>query len=425
MPAIHRRRFLQTSGAAAGAALLAHTVAGTGAKPNERIRLAVMGLHGRGRDLMRGFARCPDAEIVTLIDPDDTVIPRAVKDLSGVQKAEPKVEKDVRKVLDDPTITAIAIAAPDHWHALATVWACQAGKHVYCEKPASHNLIEGRRMVEAARKYDRVVQIGTQRRSMPHFQSAAELLHAGKLGKVPMAKTWIGGARPSIGHKPDGPVPVGVDYNLWTGPAPLRPFNPNRFHYEWHWNWDYGTGELGNNGIHGLDVLRWLLTLDAPTRITSGGGKLFYDDDRQTPDTQIAAFDFPGTTLVWEHRIWAPRSHDGESFGLTFYGEKGTMVFDRKGWHVVDGVEASDKAQETDRAHFQNFLDCVRSGHRPNADVEEGHKSTRLCHLGNIAYRTGRTLHFDGVTETIKDDPEANKLLGRSYSAPFVMPEKV
>ncbi len=422
MPAVNRRHFLQSS-AAIGAGLLARTAAGAADRPNDRIRLAVMGVRSRGRELLRGFAGCPDTEIVTFVDVDEHVIPQALKDLAAVQKSEPKVEKDVRKVLEDPSITALVVAAPDHWHALATVWACQAGKHVYCEKPASHNLIEGRRMVEAARKHNRVVQIGTQRRSGAHFHSAAEFVRSGKLGKVPMAKAWIGGARKSIGHKADGKVPGGVDYDLWTGPAPSRPFNPNRFHYEWHWFWDLGTGEIGNNGIHGLDVCRWLLNLDAPTRITSGGGKNFYDDDRQTPDTQVATFDFPGATIEWEHRIWAPKpTGENESFGIALCGEKGTLTFDKKGWRVTDGPEASDKAVEMQKAHMQNFLDCIRSGNRPNADVEEGHKSTRLCHLGNIAYRTGRTLRFDGATETILDDPEANKLLGRAYRAPFVLP---
>jgi predicted dehydrogenase len=424
MSTVNRRHFLQTSIAAGATTLLARTAAGAADKPNERIRLAVMGVRGRGKDLMRGFARCGDTEIVTVIDVDDRVVPQALKDLSAVQTTEPKVEKDLRKVLDDPSITALVVAAPDHWHALATVWACQAGKHVYCEKPACHNIVEGRRMVEAARKHNRVVQIGTQRRSGPHFQSAAEFIRSGKLGKVPMAKTWIGGARKSIGHKTDSPVPTGVDYDLWTGPAPFRPFNPNRFHYEWHWNWDLGTGEIGNNGIHGLDVCRWLLNLDAPTRITSGGGKLFYDDDRQTPDTQVVSFDFPGATVVWEHRIWAPKpTGENESFGIALYGEKGTMTFDKKGWHIVDGPDASDKFVEMEKLHMQNFIDCIRSGNRPNADVEIGHKSTRLCHLGNIAYRTGRTLKFDGATETFVDDSEANKLLGRTYRAPFALPE--
>jgi predicted dehydrogenase len=293
------------------------------------------------------------------------------------------------------------------------------------EKPVSHNLIEGRRMVEAARKYNRVVQVGTQRRSAEHVAKAAEFIRAGKLGKVPFARTWIAGNRKSIGHKADGPVPAGVDYDLWLGPAPKTPFNPNRFHYEWHWHWDLGTGELGNNGIHGLDQARWLLGLDAPTRISSGGGKHFYDDDRQTPDTQIATFDFDHTTLIWEHRIWSRTGLRGEGFGIELYGEKGTMVFDRKGWHVEDGVEASEAGTDPEKAHLCNFLDCVRDRKRPNADIEEGHKSTRLCHLGNIAYRTSRTLRFEAAGESLPGDAEASKLLGRTYRKGFEVPEKV
>jgi predicted dehydrogenase len=251
-------------------------------------------------------------------------------------------------------------------------------------------------------------------------------VRGGKLGKVPFARTWIAGNRPSIGHKADKPTPPGIDYDLWLGPAPQRPFNPNRFHYEWHWNWDYGTGEIGNNGIHALDVARWVLALDAPKTISSGGGKLFYDDDRQTPDTQIAVFDFPGTTIIWEHRIWSKTGVEGEPFGIILYGEKGTLVFDKKGWHVQDGVTASDKAtEEFQKTHFRNFLDCIRDGKRPNADIEEGHKSTRLCHLGNIAQRVGRRLTFDATTETLRGDAAANQLLGRTYRAPFIVPEKV
>jgi predicted dehydrogenase len=205
----------------------------------------------------------------------------------------------------------------------------------------------------------------------------------------------------------------------------LRKFNANRFHYNWHWNWDYGTGELGNNGIHALDVARWVLGLDAPRHVSCGGGKLFYDDDQQTPDTQIAVFDFLGTTMIWEHRIWSKTGIGSETFGITLYGEKGTLVFDGKGWHVQDGVEASDKSSEIERPHLRNFLDCVRQNKRPNADIEEGHKSTRLCHLGNIAFRTGRRLTFDAATESLRADQEANRLLGRTYRAPFVVPEKV
>jgi predicted dehydrogenase len=391
----------------------------------EKIVLGVLGVHGRGRDLLRGFSAFEDVEIGAVCDPDENVIEKALAAIDKRQTRKPKVVQDLRKVFDDKEIQGVVIATPDHWHALATVWACQAGKDVYVEKPVSHNLIEGRRMVEAARRYNRVVQVGTQRRSGEHFAQAADFIRSGKLGKVPFARAWIAGNRKSIGHQPDGKAPAGVDYDLWLGPAPEMPFNPNRFHYNWHWNWNFGTGELGNNGIHGLDVLRWLLGVEAPVRVTSGGGKHFYDDDQQTPDTQVATFDFAHTTVVWEHRIWSRTGLRNDPFGVEIYGENGTMVFDKKGWHIEDGIEASAKATDLEKPHLRNFLDCVRSREKPRADIEEGHRSTRLCHLGNIAYRLSRTLRFDAATETIPGDEEANKLLGRTYRKPFVLPERV
>jgi predicted dehydrogenase len=424
MQPLHRRDFLRAS-AASVASLSALAAAGAADQPNDKVRLAFVGVHGRGRDLLGGFTKFDDVEVAYVCDPDANVVDEALKRVSPNQKRAPRVEKDLREVLKDKDVDAVVVAAPDHWHALATVWACQAGKHVYVEKPVSHNLVEGRRMVEAARKYDRVVQVGTQRRSGAHFQSAAEFVRSGKLGKVPFARAWIAGDRKSIGREADADPPAGVDYDLWLGPAPDRRFNPNRFHYKWHWNWDYGTGELGNNGIHGLDVIRMVVGLDAPQRITAGGGKLFFDDDQQTPDTMVASFDFPGTTVLWEHRVWSKTGMEGDSFGVRIYGEKGTLVFDKDGWHVQDGDAAADKAADLERPHQRNFLDCIKDKKRPNADIEEGHKSTRLCHLGNIAYRVGRVLHFDEATETLKDDAEANALLARTYRKPFVVPEKV
>jgi predicted dehydrogenase len=358
-------------------------------------------------------------------DPDLNVVPKGLEGLPARHKRRPKVVQDLREVLADKSVDAIAVATPDHWHALATVWGCQNGKHVYCEKPASHNLIEGRRMVQAARKYNRVVQIGTQRRSSESLAHAVEHVRAGKLGKVPFARAWIAGNRKSIGKKADATVPAQVDYNLWLGPAPERPFNPNRFHYNWHWFWDYGTGEIGNNGIHMLDMARWLLDLDAPLHIASGGGKFFYDDDQQTPDTQVATFDFAKCSVVWEHRIWAKTGVRNTHFGIELVGEKGTLVVDDKGWRVENGPEAGAKNSPDLRPHMRNFLDCIASGKKPNADIEEGHKSTRLCHLGNIAIRTGRALRFDADTETISGDIEANRLLGRAYRKGFAMPDKV
>ena len=424
MPLLDRRHFLKTS-AVTLPSLSAVAAAAAADRPNEKVLLAIMGVHGRGKDLLRGFAGLSDVEIAYVCDPDANVLAPALKEAEKRQKRTPRAEKDVRKVLDDKDVTALVVAAPDHWHALATIWACQAGKHVYVEKPISHNLVEGRRMVQAARKYDRVVQVGTQRRSAAQFVSAAEFVRSGKLGKIPFARTWIAGHRPSIGHKEDTAAPPGVDYDLWLGPAPKRPFNANRFHYNWHWSWDYGTGELGNNGIHALDVARGLLGLDAPLRVACGGGKYFYDDDQQTPDTMVVSYDFPGTCLVWEHRIWAKTGVEGAPWGIMLHGEHGNLIFDDKGWHVSDGVMASDKAAEMERPHLRNFLDCIKEHRRPHADIEEGHKSTRLCHLGNIAYRVGRVVHFDAQTESIRADEEATRLLGRSYRHPFVVPEEV
>jgi predicted dehydrogenase len=416
-----RRSFLRSS----LAALPALTAWGAADKPQQKYVLGVLGVRGRGRDLVRGFSAFDDVEIAYLCDPDLEVVPKALQALPERHKRRPKVVQDLREVLADKSVDAVVVAAPDHWHALATVWACQAGKHVYVEKPISHNLVEGRRMVQAARKHKRVVQVGTQRRSGEYLAKAAEVARSGQLGKVPFARAWIAGHRKSIGKKADAAVPAKVDYNLWLGPAAERPFNPNRFHYNWHWFWDYGTGELGNNGIHGLDVIRWLLDLDAPKRITSGGGKFFYDDDQETPDTQIVTFDFPRCSVVWEHRIWAKTGLRNESFGIELVGEKGTLVIDSKGWHVENGPKLAEKTSPTERPHLRNFLDCIASGRKPAADVEEGHKSTRLCHLGNIAFRLGRTLRFDATSETLSGDAEANRLLARTYRKGFVLPESV
>jgi predicted dehydrogenase len=429
MASVQRRDFMTASAASIGA-LSALSYARATGRPSEKVALAVMGIGGpggaggrRGLTLLRAFTSLQDADIAYICDVDERLFPEALKVVAARQKRAPRVEKDIRRVLQDKSVDALVVAAPDHWHALATVWACQASKHVYVEKPVSHNIIEGRRMVEAARRHNRIVQVGTQRRSSAQCATAMELVRSGKLGKVPFARTWIAGNRPSIGHQKDGAVPRGVDYDLWLGPAAQRPFNVNRFHYKWHWFWDYGTGELGNNGIHALDLIRWILNLDAPVRVSAGGGKFFYDDDQETPDTLQVTYDFPQCSVTWEHRIW---SREKPQWGAILYGERGTMVIDNRGWHIQDGIEAADKGHiDSDQPHQRNFLECIKTSRRPNADIEEGHKSTRLCHLGNIAFRTGRSLRFDARTETCHGDAEANRLLGRSYRKPFVLPDRV
>jgi len=438
MTRFDRRRFLKTSVVSA-ASLSALSYSRAADAPNDKVVLAMIGIGstvpgsvgGRGRQLIRPFSSFKDVDIACLCDVDESFFPFAQKLLAAAQRREARLEKDLRRIWEDKSIDAVVVATPDHWHALATIWACQAGKHVYVEKPASHNLNEGRRMVEAARKYSRVVQLGTQSRSSASLARAAEFVRSGKLGKIPHARAWTGGSRPNIGRQKDSEVPAGVDYNLWLGPAPDRAFNSNRFHYRWHWMWDYGTGELGNNGIHALDRLRWILNLDAPTRIVAAGGKFFYDDDQETPDTMTVTYEFPMCSVTWEHRVWSRGTGDGAAV----YGENGTLMFDREGWHVTQGIEASDKGDAKEQGvegtiHQRNFIDCIKKSSgtnvsRPNADIEEGHKSTSMCHLGNIAFRTGRALRFDAQTETCLADPEANELLGRSYRKPFVLPAKV
>ncbi len=423
MSVVSRRKFLATS----ALTLSASTYAGASRQPNARLRVAIMGCRIRGKQLAPVFAGQENADVVTVVDPDENLYADILKPFKD---APPKTEKDVRKVLEDKSVDALVVAAPDHWHALATVWACMAGKHVYCEKPCSHNLIEGRRMVQAARKYKRVVQIGTQRRSASDVVAAREYVQSGKLGKVAFARAWIAGNRPNIGKATASPVPPGVDYSLWLGPTAETPFTKNRFHYNWHWFWDLGTGEIGNNGIHGLDVARNVLGVEAPTKISCAGGKYFYDDDQQTPDTQIATFEFStgpggaaGCTLVWEHRVWEKKGPDDLSYGVSIHGDKGTLLFKGDGWEVRNGDGAKEApGKNIVGEHVKNFLECIRENKTPNADIAIGHASTRLCHLGNIAFRTGRTLQFDAATESLQDDKAANAMLGREYRKGFELP---
>ncbi len=418
-----RRAFLKETAAAATLALSGPAFAKASA--NEQVRIAVIGVRGRGRGLATGFAGLKESVVTHICDVDRSQIAAAVKGVAERQKTEPKAETDLRRLIDDKSIDAVAIATPDHWHAPATIWACQAGKHVYVEKPASHNVWEGRKMVEAARKHDRVVQLGTQSRSAPGYLEMIETLRAGKIGKVHMAKAWNSQLRRDIGRKADSGVPDGVDYDLWLGPAPARPFNVNRFHSTWHWNWDYGTGDMGNDGVHDLDIARWGLGARSPSVVAGMGTKLFFQDDQEIPDTQIITFTFPETkqVLVFEQRIWSPYVQEGNENGVAFYGTEGYIIAGRAGWRLIMRDNKEEKVPTrkfSDVPHFVNFLECVKSsGKRPNADIEEGHLSSTLAHLGNIVARTGRQLTWDGATETIRGDTEAGALLRRSYRKPF------
>jgi predicted dehydrogenase len=335
------------------------------------------------------------------------------------QKAEPKGEKDLRKVLEDKELNAIFVAAPNHWHAPAAIMGCVAGKHVYVEKPCSHNPWEGEMMVAAARKYNRVVQMGNQRRSWPAMIEGIEKLKSGAIGKVLYSRCWYNNQRGSIGRGKQVPVPEKLDYSLWQGPAPERPYKDNLVHYNWHWHWHWGNGELGNNGIHALDVARWGLGVTYPRRVSCTGARYHFSDDQETPDTAVAAYDFGDKGISWDCSSCHPRPQEDIPF-VSFYGENGTLENHGAGYKIFD-LKGKLVDQKTgnggEQIHIQNFFDCIKSGKRPHSDIEGGHISTLLSHLGNIAWRTGRTLDINPSNGTILNSTDAMAYWKRDYRA--------
>jgi predicted dehydrogenase len=423
-----RRDFLTTT-AAAGLAMASPALAKAAA--NERINLCVIGIRGRGGSLAKGFAGLPNAQVTHICDVNEPLLGPFGEQVAAIQKSTPKHLTDLRRALDDKSIDAIVVGTPDHWHALATIWGCQAGKHVYVEKPISNNVFEGWQMLAAARKHNRVVQVGTQSRSVPHYREVMELIRSGRIGDVHMAKAYNSQLRRKVPAVPDSTVPAGLDWNIWQGPAPERPFNNNRYTYGWRWMWDYGTGDMGNDGVHDLDIARWGLGVDYPTDVVGMGDKLvFAGDIQETPDTQIISFRFPKQqkTLVYEQRLWSPYHQEGHENGCVFYGTTGFIVIGRRGWKLVEKgnkVAVEQTVAFSDTPHQQNFLDCVVSGQRPNCDIEDGYRSTLLAHLGNLTCRLGRPLKFDAATQTFANDSEANALLKRPGRGAFVIPESV
>jgi predicted dehydrogenase len=438
---------------------------------NDRLILASVGIRSQGNALKRGFARLPGVAIKTLCDPDENLFASRADDeqLRDVATFKPGYEKDLRRVLDDKDVDGVIIATPNHWHALATVWALQAGKHVYVEKPSSHEIWEGRKMVEAAERYGKIVQVGTMNRSRPAVRQAIAFLHEGGIGRVYMARGLCFKPRPSIGKYPDGPLAPGetyklnaeaetneppydvaylarVDYDLWLGPAPARPFNRNRFHYNWHWHWDYGNGDTGNQGPHQFDIARWGLNQNEhPVRVHSTGGYFGEPSSQETPDTQSALFEYAdGRVLEFGTRGEYTNDEGSQRIGDLFYGSKGWLFIDGNGrdWQSYfgrknekgPGSEAPPESGGSDplaltsseSAHYQNFVDAIRANDpaRLACGILEGHLSSSLPLLANICYRVRRSLKFDGATERFVGDDEADALLTRRYRAPFVVPEK-
>jgi predicted dehydrogenase len=432
---MNRRDFLQASLlAAAVPAPSAHAAAAKKVAASDRVRVAMMGVRGRGVFLAKRFSTLPDVEIPTICDVDESVVGPTAKIIEEVYGKAPKLVSDIRRVLDDPNIDAVVMATPIHWHAAGAILACQAGKDIYVEKPISHNIREGRLIVEAAHRYQRVVQHGTQSRSRPVTERFVEYVQSGKIGKLLMVTASDVQGRPSIGRKGDEPVPAGIDYETWTGPVPKMPFNRNRFHGTVNWHWHFGTGDTGNSGAHTLDVARWILKVGYPNEVSGMGRMLHFDDDQQTPDTMNITFEYDDVVITYEQRIWSPYRGQGTEEGVFVYGTDGMAqmgrwvgghwafrVFDNKG--ALVRYEQEDTPEND--THARNFIDCIRSREKPNADAETGHVSSVLCHLANIVARVNRTVRFDPKSETIIDDPEANKYVQRTYRQHWSTPQGV
>ena len=433
---LNRRKFIKTAMVGSVAAGLSTQVHGFSILPSwpvkDKFRIAVMGLNNRGADHVKGFLSQSNAEIAYICDVDERAVATGIDlSLKAGQKTKPKGVSDFRKALDDQSVDALSIAAPDHWHAPAAILGLKAGKHIYIEKPGCHNPAEGELLIQAAEKYKKVVQLGNQRRSWPRVIEAIQALHNGVIGRVYYARTWYTNTRPTIGRGKPVPVPSWLDYELWQGPAPRKPFVDNLVHYNWHWRWHWGTGELLNNGTHYVDVARWGLNVNYPRKVYSTGGRYQFHDDWETPDTQVATFDFDeGKTIVWEGRSCNERSINNMGSGISFHGEEGTLeinnnaytIYNNKG-DVVKNVQNLSNTVITqtgpgfdlDKDHMANFLQCMETGKTPNSLYSECFKSVLLCHLGNISYRTGRALDCDVTNGHIKNDTEAMKLWGRQY----------
>jgi predicted dehydrogenase len=477
---MNRRKFIKASSIATASVSSAPLLWGNSHKwkgANDRINIAVIGIRGMGQNHIREYSKLKNVEVAAICDIDENLFEPRIKNLFTDRKLrQPKTYQDLRKLFEDKDIDAVSIVTPNHWHALASIWAIQAGKHVSVEKPCCHNFYEGQKLVEAANKYNVIVQDGAEQRSNPCAQTAVEFMRQGKLGEVYMSKGVCYKWRDSIGNYPDGPMLPNekfaftvdsdnyvspytkeylnkVDYDLWLGPAARRPFNRNRFHYNWHWDWDYGNGDIGNQGVHEMDVARWGLGVNLPVKITALGGHMMFDDAQQTPNTLMAVFEFPSPEgggdkkkiLQFEVR---PRTtnpegnHLGTSenqnntymtssanvVGNIFYGSEGYMLKDVGHWQTYMGKSREPgESGEGIGNHYQNFADAIRANDQGilTSPIEEGFYSCALIHLANISYRLGRTINFDPDRQIIINDEEATHMLSREYREPYIIPKQV
>jgi predicted dehydrogenase len=443
MSRINRRRFLGTSAAVAAG------LAGSWARadqqkkvsPNEKVVVALIGCGGMGRADLHDFVRLPDFEIAAVCDVDTNHTKEALNDLKQRNRPTHKVqvETDFRRVLERRDIDAVIVGTPDHWHPYVLIAACAANKDVYCEKPLSHNIVEGRAMVTAARRHQRVVQIGTQQRSGKHFQDAVQFVHSGKLGTITMCRTWITNGSPpeGAGNPPDSEPPAGLDYDFWLGPAPKRPYNRNRCHYNFRWFWDYGNGLCNDWGVHLNDIILWGMQVQAPLSVAAIGGKQEMKDNSDTPDTLDVYYEYPGFTHVYTVRRGRTLfGFHGLGHGMEFQGTNGTLTLDRGHWVIAPQGErmTAEKHGGSDQhfPHVQNFLHCIRNRNEKTAsDIEDMHRATTTCHLANIAYKVQRRIYWDAQKERcfrgydpttktfLHEDAEANAYLLREPRKPW------
>jgi predicted dehydrogenase len=416
---INRREFIQRTAVSGAAIVTAAPLVPSIAAANDQIVVGVVGM-SRGRALAQTFASTAGCTVKYVCDTDAKRLEAGAADVAKTANKPPQPVGDFRQILDDAEVDAMVFALPVHWHAPAAIMACTAGKHVYVEKPCCHNPAEGELLVAAARKYNRCVQMGTQRRSSLVLQEAIQKLHEGAIGSCYFARSWYAALRGTIGHGQETDVPDGLNYDLWQGPAPRRPYKDNVLHYNWHWLWHWGTGELGNNGTHVLDLCRWGLEVDYPSRVTAAGGRYRYADDQETPDTHSVSYDFGGAkTITWEGLSCNQPGAGGNGFGATFYGEKGSLTLGSTNYSLKDeqGQVVEEKSGDLGgNEHVDNFLNAIREN-KPeslNAEIETGYKSTLMSHLGNIAYRTGDTLLCD-ESGHIVGNPSATALWKRDY----------
>ncbi len=442
---ITRRGFVGAMGVTAGAGALL-SARGAPAGANDRIRLGLIGAGSRGNQVLKTFLDNAEVDVLSVADVDDQHASDTAATIEKKREKPPKTMRDYREMLDDKNIDAVVIATPDHWHALPAIQAVMAGKDVYVEKPVGHNVAEGQAMIRAARRYNKVMAVGTQQRSSTHFQQAVDAVRSGKIGQVFWVQTWnFENISPvGMGVYPDTAAPSNVDYDRWLGPAPARAFNPNRFHLLFRWYFDYAGGMMSDWGVHLNDIVLWALDAKAPQSVYATGGILTSKDDRDTPDTLQVVYEFPGCTLTYSMRKGNGLKFNEHGYGILFCGTDGSLLLDREGYEIIPdkttvpygiaGIHPDIKARkieleaekvkgvEGQPAHIKNFLECLSTRQRPTCDIEIGHRSTNTCHLGNIAYKLGRKLVWDEATETFKGDREANAMLEREPRKGFELP---